>query len=269
MNCPNDHGPMQLKSVTKELLFRGKKVKFRPQHYVCPVCGIEADDLGLAAANQKALSDAYRASARLLTSAQIIEGRGKRRWTQEDLARAANVGIASIKRWETGQIQTKAMDDVLRRALSGEAACGDPYTGNRPLSLDRIKLVLERFSRLLARQLLKSPVDKMLYAAKYLWYADMVAFRELGQSMTGATYAALPYGPQLNNYSELVDLIRGADETHAEPLSEREERILIRIARAFPGDQAVYRAAHKERAYKARTSGELIPYTEAESITGV
>ena len=55
------------------------------------------------------------------------------------------------------------------------------------------------------------PTDRLLYAAKYLWYANMVAFRETGQGiMTGATYAALPYGPQLNNYADLVDLIREA-----------------------------------------------------------
>ena len=59
-------------------------------------------------------------AARLLTGEQIVEGRKKLSWTQEDLARAANVGIASIKRWETGQIQTKAMDDILRRVLAGK-----------------------------------------------------------------------------------------------------------------------------------------------------
>ena len=38
-----------------------------------------------------------------------------------------------------------------------------------------------------------------LYAAKFFWYADMLAFRDLGSSMTGAGSAALPLGPQLNN----------------------------------------------------------------------
>jgi putative zinc finger/helix-turn-helix YgiT family protein len=260
---------MRLKNVTKELLFRGKRLRFRPKHYVCPVCGIEADDLGLATANQKALSDAYRAGVRLLTGEQIIEGRKKLGWTQEDLARAANVGIASIKRWETGQIQTKAMDDVLRRALSGGAECADPYTGNRPLSLARIKLVLERFSGLLGRKLLKSPRDKMLYAAKYLWYADMLAFRETGRSMTGATYAALPHGPQLNNYSELVDLIREADEEQVEPLDDHEVRIMTRIARTFPTAQSIYRAAHNEGVFKSKKNGELIPYSDAERIKAI
>jgi hypothetical protein len=161
------------------------------------------------------------------------------------------------------------MDDVLRRALSGEETCADPYTGNRPLSLARIKLLLEGFSGLLTRKLLKSPRNKMLYAAKYLWYADMIAFRETGQGMTGATYAALPHGPQLNNYSDLLALIREADEDEAESLTEQEERILARIACAFPSDQSIYQAVHKEQAYTSKKNGELIPYTDAESITGL
>jgi putative zinc finger/helix-turn-helix YgiT family protein len=260
---------MEVKSMVKELSFRGKRIKFRGQHFVCAKCGIEADDLDLATANQKALSDGYRSAVKLLTGEQIVEGRKKRGWTQEDLAKTANVGIASIKRWETGQIQTKAMDDVLRRALSGEATCVNSYTGNRPLSLPRIKLVLARFSSLLGRKLLKLSADKLLYAAKYLWYADMLAFRETGQGMTGATYAALPHGPQLNNYTELIPLIREADENKADPLTEHEQRIISHIAEAFPGDQKIYRTAHKEQAYANKKNGELISYTDAESITAM
>jgi putative zinc finger/helix-turn-helix YgiT family protein len=112
--------------MVRELPFRGKRVKFRAQHYVCPVCRMKADDLGLAAANQKALSDAYRAAEGLLTGKQIIGGRKKLKLSQEELARAAHVGSVSIKRWDTGQIQTRAMDDVLRNALSGKTICADP-----------------------------------------------------------------------------------------------------------------------------------------------
>lgn len=269
MECPNRHGWMEIKSMLKEMSFRGKRLKVRVRHFVCPECGIEVDDLDLAAANQKALSNAYRNAVKLLTGEQIVQGRKKLKWTQEELAKAANVGIASIKRWETGQVQTKVMDVILRRALAGEGACADPYTGNRPLSLPRIKLVLGRFSSLLGRKLLKSSPDKLLYAAKYLWYTDMIAFRETGLGMTGATYAALPHGPQLNNYGDLVDLIREADEGEAEPLNEQEERIIGRVARAFPSDQSIYGAVHKEQAYLGKKDGELIPYTDADSIKAV
>jgi transposase len=45
--------------------------------------------------------------------------------------------------------------------------------------------------------------------------------------------------------------------------------ILARIAKAFPSDQKIYGAAHKEQAYTNKKHGELIPYTDAESITAV
>ena len=178
-----------------------------------------------------------------------------------------NVGIASVKRWETGQIQSKAMDDILRRAISGSNLICDPYSGNRKLSLPRIKLVLNNFSELLGRDMLKEDNnDKLLYEAKYLWYSDMIAYRETGQGITGATYARLPQGPQLNNYNDLIPEIRKSDIKKAGSLTDQELRIISRIATAFPGNQKIYQASHKEKAYTKRKNGELIPYSDAESI---
>ena len=268
MDCPNNHGQMEKKSGKERIEFRGKTLEVITEHYVCPQCGIKADDIPLASRNQKALSDSYRKSAGMLTGDEIVEERKKRNWSQAALASAINVGIASIKRWETGQIQTKAMDDSLRRVFQGGAQPSDPYTGNRVISLPRIKLVLEAFSAKLGRQLLRKG-NRLLYAGKYLWYADMIAFRELGQSMTGAPYATLPQGPQLNNYRDLVDLIREADAAKAEPLSEHEERIINKIALSFPSDQSVYKASHEEPCWKNHCNGELIPYSDADNIRNV
>ncbi|MBU2650227.1 MAG: type II toxin-antitoxin system MqsA family antitoxin, partial [Bacteroidetes bacterium] len=119
MNCPNEHGRMLLKNKPKEITFRNKRIKYTARHYVCPECGIEVDDIALAAENQRQIADAYRKAANLLSSDEIVNGRKKLKWSQEQLARAMNVGIASVKRWETGQIQTKPMDGILRRVLSG------------------------------------------------------------------------------------------------------------------------------------------------------
>lgn len=267
MDCPNEHGKMVLKTRPKEVVFRGKRIKFKATEYVCPECGIATADIAMADETQRKIADAYRKAVNLLTGDEIVKGRKRLRWSQEQLARAANVGIASVKRWETGQIQTKPMDNILRRVLSGNNAVCDLYTGNRALSLSRIKMVLNRFGDLLGREMIKEdPNDKLLYEAKYLWYADMVAYRESGQSITGATYARLPQGPQLNNYKDLISMIKKSDETEADPLTDHELRIISRVAAVFPGKQKIYRAAHKEKAYTARKDGELIPYTDAESI---
>jgi DNA-binding transcriptional regulator YiaG len=184
--------------------------------------GLEADDVSLGAANQKRVSEASRSAEGLLTGTEIVERRKKRRWSREHLANEMNAGIGSVKMLETGQIQTSAMDDILRSVLSGGKAVANPYTGIRPLSLPRVKMVLEEFSKRLGREHLKLvKADKLLDAAKYLFYENMVSFRDTGQSMTGATYAALPHGPQLNNYRELVPLIRGADDNEGRPSRTR------------------------------------------------
>jgi putative zinc finger/helix-turn-helix YgiT family protein len=267
MDCPNEHGKMVMKAIKKEVTFRDKRIEYDAEHFICPSCGLEVDDLALATENQKRISDAYRRVSNLLTGKDIVKGRKKRGWSQEHLAKVMSVGVASVKRWETGQIQTKPMDEILRRVLAGDLSGGNPYTGNRKLSLPRIKLVLNQFGKVLGREMLKDDIgDMLLYEAKYIWFADMISYREIGHGITGAAYARLPQGPQLNNYRDLVPMIKADDENEAEPLTDQESRIITRIAAAFPTNKSIYDASHNEEAYRARKNGELMPYTDAESL---
>ena len=203
--CPRGHGDMTLRKLDKNTVFRGVEVLYQSDAYVCQVCGLEAGTIKQAASVQKAIADAFREKKSFLTGKDIRYLRKQKGWTQKALAERLNVGIASIKRWETGLIQSKPMDNALRMHLQGQTAI-DTYTGDREFSVGRIKRVVSTFERILGKRLLKK-TDKLLFAAKYLWYADMVSYRDLGKSMTGATYAALPYGPQLNNYRDLIDEI--------------------------------------------------------------
>jgi putative zinc finger/helix-turn-helix YgiT family protein len=266
-SCPKGHGIMELKKMEKATTFRGVNVSFEADAYVCPQCGLEAGTVQSAGAVQRAIADAYRTKMDLLTGEEIKALRKAWGLTQKDLAELMNIGIASIKRWETGLIQSKSMDQALRMQLQG-LACLDEYTGNREFSIPRVKLVIRTIESKLGKRILKK-TDKMLFAAKYLWYADMMAFKFLGSSMTGSTYAALPYGPQLNNYSDLVDEIKKADESEAEPLSKDELRIIDRIAEKFPREKMVYNAAHREEVWKEKATGALIAYSDASELTEV
>lgn len=267
MECLKGHGKMVIRQTTEKINFRGVSIKVPVEQYVCRVCGTKAGTAEQTDTIQKAIADAYRKSVGLLTSKEIVEGRRKKHLTQAALAERMNVGIASIKRWEGGTIQSKSMDHALRIALRGESI-GDHFTGNRDFSIPRIKLVLKEFEFVLGKKVLKKN-DKMIFAAKYLWYADMVAHRETGESMTGSTYAALPYGPQLNNYRDLIDDIIKADESRAEPLSPEEKRIITRIALKFPEERMVYDAAHKEKIWKKQPNGAIIPYTDSAELMGI
>jgi len=87
--------------------------------------------------------------------------------------------------------------------------------------------------------------------------------------MTGATYARLPPGPQLNNYRDLIDDILKADASKAEPLTGEEKRIINRIARKFPKEQMVYDAAHRKPVWKKRPTGAIIPDTDSAELIAI
>jgi putative zinc finger/helix-turn-helix YgiT family protein len=266
MDCPSGHGKMALRKGRQRMTFRGVKIIAPIEQYRCAVCGAETATVSQAARIQKTIADAYRKAVNLLTGDEIVEKRKRLGLTQEGLAKRMNVGIASIKRWEGGTLQSKSMDHALRIALGGQSA-GDSCTGNREFSIPRIKLVLKEFESVLGKHILKKN-DKMLFAAKYLWYADMVAHRETGESLTGSTYAALPYGPQLNNYKDLIQDIMESDESEAKPLSREEKRIITRIAMKFPEERMAYEAAHKEKLWKKQPNGAIIPYSDSGYLTG-
>jgi len=267
LTCPKDNHEMHLHKKVKNVKFRGVDVKYETECFICPVCNSEAATVKQASAIQKSISDAYREKAGLLSGEKIKEKRKKLKLSQQELAEKTNVGIASIKRWEGSQIQTKSMDKALRTALEGKPS-GNIYTGNRDFNLRRVHLLLSHFEMSLGRTVLKEN-DKFLYAAKYAWYADMVAFREYGESISGATYAALPYGPQINNYRDLVDEIMHANTDDVDPISTNEAKIVRKIAMAFPKNKDIYAAAHREIVWKEKITGALIPYSDSLRLTEI
>ena len=267
IHCPRGHGLMEPRKLQKEKTFKSVDINYTVEAFVCPLCGLEAGTVLTAGGVQRAIADAYRAKTGFLTSGEIKSLRVAKRLTQQQLADAMHVGIASIKRWETGLIQSKSMDYALRMQLQGDIR-PDNHTGNREIELARIKLIAGTFEGILGKRLLKGG-DKFLFLAKYLWYADMLAFRQLGMGITGASYAAITYGPQLNNYRDLVKPIKDSDVRDAEPLSVEELSIINQVAEKFPKEKDVYDAAHREKIWKETPTGALIPYSCANELTEI
>jgi putative zinc finger/helix-turn-helix YgiT family protein len=267
IKCPKGHGTLKKYSKTQITIFRGAEIIHPVEYFMCPECKFAAQTIDQASEVQKNLADAYRSTVGLLTGKQIAESRKKLVLTQEQFADKLKVGIASIKRWEGTLIQSRSMDRILRMAFSGSYFV-DPCSGNRPHSLPRIKLVLLEFQKVLSRKLLIKG-DRFLYSAKYLFYADMVSFRDLGLSMTGADYAALPKGPELDNYRDLIQDILDADESTAEPLSDEEKRIIKKIGVQFRNNSQIFNATHKEIIWKEKSTGARIKYTDAVRLSEI
>lgn len=262
--CPNCQGQLRMIEIEKRAELKGVDVTYTARLQRCAACGLELADIEEAAEMQERLADSYRQAVGLLGSEEIRGLRQDKGLSQQTLADALDVGIASIKRWESGVIQSKSMDTLLRSFLL-DHACNE-HTGNREFSIPGIRLVLDAFSERLQRPLLKKD-DRMLYAAKYLWYADMVAFRDLGHSITGASYAALPMGPQLNNYRDLVDEIFKADVSSVPPLTPDEAAIVAAVAGTFPRNKQIYNASHREPIWLQCNTGAIIPYSRAAELT--
>ena len=64
-------------------------------------------------------------------------------------------------------------------------------------------------------------------------------------------------------------MIRDADESEAEPLTEDETRIITRVAKTFPTKQQVIDAAHREVVWQRKGPGENIPYSDADELTEI
>ena len=263
------HGPMKLQHLKKAITFRDVDLTVDVTAHVCPVCNTTASDIKSTGHVQRQIADAYRRKMNLLTSDEIRTLRKAKNLAQEALADLLGVGVASIERWELGNIQSNSMDKLLRTFLGGNYDCSmDVYTGNRSFSMPRIKLIALQFESITGKRLLLKG-DKFLFLSKYLWYADMDAFRDLAHGMTGASYAALPNGPQLNNYKDLVSEIKDSDESSAEPLSKEELLIIQSIAEKFPNEQQVYNAAHREVIFQEAPTGTMISYTLAARLTEI
>jgi putative zinc finger/helix-turn-helix YgiT family protein len=90
---------------------------------VCDSCGYKTIDNRQSGAFTKAVSDAYKTAHGLLTGSELRERRADwLKMSQQAFADYLGVGLASIKRWESGQIQDRAMDELIRLKTDPEAA---------------------------------------------------------------------------------------------------------------------------------------------------
>jgi|SRR5450432_2624672 len=88
----------------------------------CQECGFQTMDSGQSSEFTKAVSDAYRAAHGLLTGKEIRALRLRLNMTQQQFADYLGTGVASVKRWESGQIQDRAMDQLIRLKADANSA---------------------------------------------------------------------------------------------------------------------------------------------------
>jgi putative zinc finger/helix-turn-helix YgiT family protein len=88
----------------------------------CDRCGYQTITNTQGGEFTKAVSDAYRQKHGLLTGDEIKELRSRLGMNQLQFAEYLGVGPASVKRWESGQIQEKGNDELIRLKADSERA---------------------------------------------------------------------------------------------------------------------------------------------------
>ena len=81
---------------------------------VCGRFGFQVLNPEQTEAYSRASADAYRLEHGQLTTAQIRGYRERLGMSQQTFAEYLRAGVASVKRWEAGQIQDEAMDELIR-----------------------------------------------------------------------------------------------------------------------------------------------------------
>jgi len=88
----------------------------------CAACGFQTIDSRASAEFTRLVSDAYRRKHGLLAGSEIRDRREQLGMSQQQFADHLSVGVASVKRWELGQVQDKAMDELIRLKTDPDAA---------------------------------------------------------------------------------------------------------------------------------------------------
>src|SRR5579872_6388274 len=89
----------------------------------CDSCGFTTVDNSQSGELTKAVSDAYRAAHGMLTGSEIRSRRLSLKMTQEAFAEyLGGVGRISVNRWESGRVQDRAMDELIRLKTDPQAA---------------------------------------------------------------------------------------------------------------------------------------------------
>jgi putative zinc finger/helix-turn-helix YgiT family protein len=91
----------------------GESFELLSDALLCPNCGFKTVPTEKMAEFALRVADAYRVKHGLLTSSQIKDRRLDLGMNQQQFAAYLGVGSSSVKRWELGHIQDKAMNDLM------------------------------------------------------------------------------------------------------------------------------------------------------------
>lgn len=237
---------MAIHTEVQTLNFRKEEFTVKQRFYLCEDSGERFTSTQLDELNLSLVYNAYRAKHHILSLEEIKETREKyglsavkmseilgfgpnsyglyERGEIPSLANSKLLKLASdpesffqlVNDWEIDNAGTKSKllekvnkmideeseTDFLENYLIGNSQFSE-LTGYRKPSLSRLKEMVVFFAHKVPSY--KTKMNKLLF------YADFLCFRELGVSMSGARYKAIPYGPVPDKFQTLFENLAETD----------------------------------------------------------
>ncbi|MCP9861403.1 type II TA system antitoxin MqsA family protein [Cyanobium sp. Cruz-8H5] len=211
--------PFRRELRREEYEVRGEKIALDVPRLVCTTCGEGNLDEAFGDVTQKLYAE-YRRRHGLLSPEQIRALREGYGLSQEAFAKLLGTSPATLARYESGSIQDKAYDQLLRACRSPAVMAEllereghhlterqrhslndqlsqrhalieyltGPYPDLRHLSFEKYAAVVVWF----CKRLKSIPHTKV---CKLLFYADFLHYQKWEEAITGCCYKRLPHGP--------------------------------------------------------------------------
>ena len=168
----------------------------------------------------------------------------------------------------------------------GRSGRVDQFSGFRPFSYERYAAVFTWFCRRLGR-VFSTEINKLLF------YADFLAYKTHGRSLTGSAYAKLPYGPVPDGFRGLeerlerdelfvarevefptgklgIEYRRGRNaDTQSFVLNAEDEQVLEFVCKEMGGRGSlrISERSHQERAWQETEDCQKISYHLASDLS--
>ena len=327
--CPNCEKERELDFIntTEEVNIRNEAIPVHVEYLKCKQCGTEFRD---PRSTIDPLDNAYREYRQrhgMLLPEKIKELREQYGLTQQELSSLLGWGGATLSRYENGALQDETHETVLRliqephnllklieqksEVLEGkrkerviaslkessffrersftsiyESVYGsydpDEYSGYKKLDISKLFNCMIFFCK--DTEVPKTKLNKLVF------YADFKHFKDYTNSITGAKYAHLPFGPAPDNYQIFVaalldeeksiaieevsfgdytgEYLRAVKEPMLSIFSTTEIKVLATVKEKFTEFTAtkISELSHQERGFQETRNGELISYDYAQYL---
>lgn len=306
---------------------RGEIIPTTMKYYECVCCG---DRFEVNARDYDPYETVYREYRRrkgMLQPEEIKAFRKKIGLSQGEFGSLFGAGVASINRYENGSLQTESIDRamqsltkdgaLLRHVNENSANLPDAVVRKIRNSLSDVSPVSEAVDSLVdafwgynaseESGYLEFQPDKFFALVQFfcfkenvpktkllkeLFYCDFGYFKEHGQSITGAKYARIPYGPVPDKYETLLNIaadslklvevreeympdyerVKQSFSTENQPnlslFSAEEYKMLIHVKEFFMKYTAgqISEYSHQEKAWQETSNGHIISYELARNL---